>query len=789
MKTRDTINKVSVGLLLMLTLFGGAAHAQLNNGLLAYYPFDGNANDASGNNFDGTSVTATLTADRNNVANAAYLFNGVQQIALTADPAFGNPDLTVSLWFQATASFNPPGSLAQRMYASISGNSNRQNFSLNYNVNNNDLVEIRSEPTDPLPGGFFLNAPNPIDNSLWYHMVAVRDFTNNQARIYLNNSLVATTSIPYFPNFPTPVSLHSIGMYPSGSQGFVGKIDDVGIWSRALTASEVDSLFNGADPTYVAPIPTVYVNPSATGSNDGTSWANGFINLQDAIDAATSGGEIWVMAGTYVPDRDSSGNASPADIREKTFAVNGKTLNIYGGFTGVETSVSQRDLANNISVISGDIGVQGDFNDNCYVLMYSTGSGVLTIDGFEFYAANAVQASGYYKGAVTSTGRTDINNCRFVQNRSRRGGGLVSFNNPLVITNCLFEENETTEQGGGIYSEYAMTIRNSRFTKNTSPYGGAIKFAFISGGVNIVDNCLIYDNTSSTSGAAIQVFSASVEVFNSTIVNNSTLGTGHAFSIYQASLFNVYNSIVWNANTSAQAAHLDNGNNVYVFNNCIVSEAVTGNNNLNLNPQFTDSTYSFKLSKCSPALDAGDSTLLVSTTTKDFYGNPRVGGGNVDIGAVEYKKFDITWDGTNLIFPEGGAASYQWIDCNTGLAISGEVNDTLTPTISGDYALVYTYGTCTDTSDCLNVTILGQELMLNDEIRIYPNPSRGSITIENAEHTLLKVSLMSLSGKEIQSWEVSGLSEQLNLNARTGFYILKIQNENGSSVSRKIILE
>ncbi len=534
----------------------------------------------------------------------------------------------------------------------------------------------------------------------------------------------------------------------------------------------------------------IFVNPLASGANDGTSWTDAYTNLQDAIDVASSGSELWVNTGTYVPDRDTSGNMSPANNREKAFVVHNKELRIYGGFNAFETSITQRDLENNTSIISGDIDTPGDSLDNCYTLFYSTGTGKVTLNGFEFKYANSVSATGYYKGALTCSGLTDVEHCRFIQNTARRGGGISITSSPVVVDNCEFQGNVATEQGGGIYSEYAMTVKNSRFHRNFAGYGGALKFQFQSGGTFFVENCLIYDNGSSFGGGAIQVYFASVEVFNSTIADNITLNqNGHAFSIYQAFSFNVFNSIVWNDNTPATAAYVDNGNDVYMFENCIVSNTVNGSNIINLDPQFTNTTSSYKLTQCSPALDAGNNAFVPSSMTTDFYGKTRIQGPNVDIGAIEYEEFEIDWNGANLFFIEGNADAYQWYDCDLGQVVSGETNPQFTPGISGNYALIYTFGTCVDTTDCINVTIIGMEADFMDNMKIYPNPSKGQLTIENPENSVLKVALLSINGRILNNWEISGFSENLYFDVQKGLYLLQIENENGLIKRKKLIIE
>ena len=94
------------------------------------------------------------------------------------------------------------------------------------------------------------------------------------------------------------------------------------------------------------------------------SWATAFNDLQVGIDAATPNNfpdldQIWVKAGTYKP-------TSQADSFQLEAGVE-----VYGGFAGVETMLSERnpDPATNNTLLSGDLGVPGDFSDNAFIVV------------------------------------------------------------------------------------------------------------------------------------------------------------------------------------------------------------------------------------------------------------------------------------------------------------------------------------------------------------------------------------------------------------------------------------
>ena len=216
-----------------------------------------------------------------------------------------------------------------------------------------------------------------------------------------------------------------------------------------------------------------FVNCNAPPGGDGLSWKTAYKDLQDALDEIIRPGmvnEIWVAAGTYKPDRGTG-------RRLATFRVD-KGIAIYGGFTGNETRLDQRDPTKNLTVLSGDIGVEGKSLDNSFhVVTLNKTWEAAVIDGFTITGGNA-------------NGR---------RKQHKKGGGLYNHLSNPTLTNCIFKGNSAAEKGGAIFScckWNVITLKNCLMSGNSANNGGAV---FLKGRARMT-NCTLTKNSAKRGG-------------------------------------------------------------------------------------------------------------------------------------------------------------------------------------------------------------------------------------------------------------------------------------------------
>lgn len=174
-----------------------------------------------------------------------------------------------------------------------------------------------------------------------------------------------------------------------------------------------------------------------TGANDGSSWPDAYTSLQTALGAATSGDQIWVAAGVYIPGSFST----------TSFTIT-SGVSVYGGFAGGENALGDRNVTTNVTSLSG--------NGVCnHVVTFNNVSAATLLDGFTIAGASGsfpVTGGGIYNiGGGTNV---TVENCIIRNNSVYQGGGMYNLgtttpSNPTV-RNCQFLNNTGSYQGGGV---------------------------------------------------------------------------------------------------------------------------------------------------------------------------------------------------------------------------------------------------------------------------------------------------------------------------------------------------
>lgn len=268
----------------------------------------------------------------------------------------------------------------------------------------------------------------------------------------------------------------------------------------------------------------IYVDADAAGDNNGASWYDAYLYLQDALSAASSGDEIWVAQGDYLTDRNTA-NPGGTGLRSAAFyLING--VGIYGGFAGKELMRGERNYLNYKSVLSGDIGSAGSIVDNSYhVINTLSNNATAVLDGFTITAGYANGAStSAYGGGMYVNGQPVILHCTFIRNAGTYGGGVFITSNSPAFTNCAFLGN-SGGYGGGMFIDHAKsTLVNCLFSGNSAVVNGGGIYSN-NDSITTLINCTLNRNSASASGYAggINVYESEVIVDNCILWGNTAL--------------------------------------------------------------------------------------------------------------------------------------------------------------------------------------------------------------------------------------------------------------------------
>ena len=417
---------------------------------------------------------------------------------------------------------------------------------------------------------------------------------------------------------------------PAGS---LGQVDITVTTPLGTNSSDVNNHF-----TYFQGV--IYVNASATGANNGSSWTDAYTSLQTAMTSAFSSQQIWVAAGTYKPTATTD--------RTISFVMK-EGVAIYGGFAGTETLLTDRAPSVNVTILSGEIGAAGTSDNSYHVVQgpaFSWNTTTSILDGFTITA-------GYYNGT---------------------GGGVYIYNNPpaqsVTISNCKINGNYAASNGGGVYASNANAsfLLNCVVSGNTAATSGGGIYTEQSN--TTMANLSIYGNTAQNTASSSSEGGGGMYLYYGAPVINNTIIAGNAIGSSGGGGKQFY----FNGNTGGSINYSCYNSNEYGGMN---TNFTIGTTNISTNPGFVNAAGgNFALYSTSPCIDAGDNTKNSLTTDirAGIYGRKLLGtdhtqAGTIDMGAYEF------YSGTDPVSPTkyvnyaatGSGDGTSWANAYTSL--------------------------------------------------------------------------------------------------------------------------
>jgi hypothetical protein len=329
-----------------------------SNGLVAWYPFNGNANDESGNGNDGNNFGATPTNDRNGLANSAMSFNGSgNYISVPYSSTIGvQQEITVSFWVYFNGGSCSPRIIQSSPWGECGGysifSSSPSNDSRTFYTDfNNCSVQVLS-PTSPAIGGLS-----------WQHVTWTASALSGVTNLYFNGSLVNSvqtngffTSVDYQNR---PITIGNVD--PNSCDWFGGYLDDITIHNRVLSQEEVTAIYtnspsnnnsgnNNGGSTTSNTIPPGIPYQAVVRNSNGQVAANTAATTKFTLHQNTTDGAVEYQE-THALTTNAQGLVS---------AVIGQGTAVQGTFAGINWSNTTKFLQVEVDLGNGyvDLGTQ-----------------------------------------------------------------------------------------------------------------------------------------------------------------------------------------------------------------------------------------------------------------------------------------------------------------------------------------------------------------------------------------------------------------------------------------------
>jgi hypothetical protein len=350
------------------------------NGLVGWWPFNGNANDESGNGNNGIVNNGTLlTLDRNGNNNSAYYFDGINDYISANIGSLTKA--TFSFWYNSVYPINYYPQLI-----------NIDNIEICVLAGNNPLY-IQNGIVGCISGYSSTNNASTVNSlptipslNTWHHLTMVYDNSINKHVFYIDGIICSSQGTAINP-LDINIGYACFGNTPNGTigdenAGLKGKMDDIGIWNRALTQQEITALYNSCG-NEITTQPTNSLN--TIGSNS-----------QFSVNAVASSTYQWQSNPLNTGWLNLTNNSTYSGATTNTLTVSNTTIsNHHQPFRAIVNAGGCVDTSNVAQIIIGDtclttvtdtliinttLGLPAPNNENTILIYPNPASDHITID-------------------------------------------------------------------------------------------------------------------------------------------------------------------------------------------------------------------------------------------------------------------------------------------------------------------------------------------------------------------------------------------------------------------------
>jgi len=456
----------------------------------------------------------------------------------------------------------------------------------------------------------------------------------------------------------------------------------------------------------------IYVDVSATGANDGSSWANAYTDLTTAISNASNPSIIWIAEGVYTPGTQ----------REDSFVLKDGII-IQGGFPsgGGDGSLEARFPAAHETVLSGEIGAPGP-DDNSYHVVTgdSTANELILLDGVSIAhgRANGGGDDNTGAGLMLDSSIIYLANCKIYDNHADDFGPAIRATNlaEVRIQNCIIEDNRNSNEGSALDFRASTLILYISTVRNNHSAFGVGPLWMVSSDSTLVNSVIVNNTNDTPSSGVITLDGGGGYISHVSMSGHNQTGLTITKPGINTPTVTVNNSIFWGNGPIEMTA--DAGVMLTVSDSVVAGGFAGGTNIINADPIFVDpANGDLSLGDPSPAIDTIDPGVCDPFDIRNYQ---RPIGAKCEMGAYEKANRNTICKFDQLDIPDSNATGIMDViplDGFNGLILDVDVGLNITHTSVNDLTVELLRGP--DVSRMiLNRPVHGEsgQLCLNDNI-------------------------------------------------------------------------